>query len=263
MMKKPIIMGSFCCLAILLVACYFIRLPQPVLDESSVIEVGTQDAKAPNTSAPVASAEQVITEAEQPDILLQLLQEAGYTLKDITTEQIIIVKAHSNTAEIYAFSSDTSGRWSHVLGPINGYVGKNGVTEDKAEGDKMTPVGYFSLSEAFGIRENPGTDLPYRIVTTDSYWVDDPASKFYNQWVEGNAEKDWNSAEHLLDYPEQYAYAVVVDYNRNPIVPGAGSAIFLHCGDNPTAGCIALPEDSMLEILRWLHLEYNPVILIF
>ena len=44
-------------------------------------------------------------------------------------------------------------------------------------------------------------------------------------------EKDWNSAEHLVDYPVQYEY--LVEIKSNPLnVSGKGSAIFLHCSNN-------------------------------
>lgn len=70
-------------------------------------------------------------------------------------------------------------------------------------------------------------------------------------------------AEHLIDYPVCYHYSIVINYNMNPIVSGKGSAIFLHCiNQSYTAGCVAVPEETMLFILQWLDGNSTPYILI-
>ncbi|BAK97640.1 hypothetical protein OBV_04420 [Oscillibacter valericigenes Sjm18-20] len=104
--------------------------------------------------------------------------------------------------------------------------------------------------------------MTYRQVTENSCWVDDPASVSYNQWVENTSNGDWDSAEHLIDYTEQYAYGFVIGYNQNPIISGAGSAIFFHCGSCATAGCISASEDTVVTLLRWLDPAMSPEILI-
>lgn len=73
----------------------------------------------------------------------------------------------------------------------------------------------------------------------------------------------WNSAEHLMDYPQAYKYAIVINYNMSPVISGKGSAIFLHCMTGSyTAGCIAIPEDDMLYILKHLDSSKKPIIVI-
>jgi len=61
-----------------------------------------------------------------------------------------------------------------------------------------------------------------------------------------------------------YDAGAVIEYNTDPVVPGLGSAIFLHIwredGAKPTAGCVALPEDRLRELLGWLDAEAAPVI---
>lgn len=163
------------------------------------------------------------------------------------------------------------GIWKDRL-TAEGWIGKNGLGKSR-EGDGKTPVGLFHLTGAFGVRENPGTKLPYVQVGASHYFVDDPASRFYNQMVSVQAcpeeesgypaggsgaqvmyiqpsEKDWNSAEHPIEMAQAYASAMILDYNRERI-PGRGSGIFLHCDEGrPTAGCIAVPETAMVRILR-------------
>lgn len=53
-----------------------------------------------------------------------------------------------------------------------------------------------------------------------------------------------------------YRQAVVVAYNRppdSPIVQGNGSAIFMHLGSGPTAGCVAMARPGLESIMRTLR----------
>ena len=55
--------------------------------------------------------------------------------------------------------------------------------------------------------------------------------------------------------------AADIAYNTNPVVPGKGSAIFLHVSTGGgTAGCVSLAESNLLEVLRWLDPAAHPVI---
>ena len=198
-----------------------------------------------------------------PEEMTALLAEAGYELSDIGGSQLIIVKSTGNEAEICAYDLNEDLVWSKLAPTASGFVGRNGVSRDKREGDKKSPAGLFPLPSAFGNQPDPGCKLPYRQSTKNSYWVDDPNSRFYNQWVEDDGNRDWKSAEHISAVGRAYNYAAVIGYNLDPIVPGAGSAIFLHIGSSPTAGCVALPEDRLMEILLWLDPEKSPEILIY
>ena len=56
-------------------------------------------------------------------------------------------------------------------------------------------------------------------------------------------------------------YAIVIDYNRTPIVPGRGSAFFLHVTEGkPTQGCISMSASDLKWLLRWLAPADEPVI---
>lgn len=98
--------------------------------------------------------------------------------------------------------------------------------------------------------------LNYTQINEEMYWVDDCKSKYYNQLVEiSKVKKDWDSAEHLIDYKVQYEYLIEIKTNPNNI-PGKGSAIFLHCTNNcPTAGCIAVDRESMKTIVQNINKE--------
>ena len=134
------------------------------------------------------------------------------------------------------------------------FLGRNGVTINKKEGDLKTPIGTFNLGIVFGMHDiQKEIKIPYIQINKDLYWVDDVNSRYYNQLVDAQKiSKDWKSAEHLSDYPRQYEYAMEIKTNPEN-VPGNGSAIFLHCSvKKSTAGCVAIEREKMLEILKSL-----------
>ena len=163
--------------------------------------------------------------------------------------QIIIVSANGNTANVLMYNKNTEGVWKAIfIAP--GYIGKNGIGKTK-EGDMKTPTGIYHFTDAFGIKQNPGTELEYVQVDDSYYWVDDYNSVYYNKFVSSkNVNRDWVSAENILSIGKAYNYVLALDYNVER-VPGKGSAIFLHCSTgNPTAGCISVQEEYMIKILK-------------
>lgn len=135
------------------------------------------------------------------------------------------------------------------------YIGKNGITNNKKEGDGKTPIGIFKLGIAFGTHsKNKINYNNYIKINKNLYWVDDVKSKYYNQLIDiSKTQKDWKSAENLIEYQKQYEYAIEIKTNPNNI-KGKGSAIFLHCSiEKPTAGCIAINKEKMKKILDTLQ----------
>lgn len=174
------------------------------------------------------------------------------------TNQMIVVGVSDEGAKLCFYekvieddNEEGNGNWELVL-ETDALIGKNGLGKTK-EGDGKTPVGVFRFTDAFGILENPGTKMEYVQVSERHYWVDDSGSKYYNQFISiDEVENDWESAEHICEYGESYHYVLATSYNSD-CIPGAGSAVFLHCtsdGATTTAGCIAIPESYMKEIIR-------------
>lgn len=134
----------------------------------------------------------------------------------------------------------------------NAYIGEKGLTYNKVEGDKKTPAGTFKFGVAFGTDENININksIQYIKLNDNFYWVDDINSKNYNKLVDiSKQEKDFESAEHLIDYKVQYKYSIEIKTNPKNI-KGKGSAIFLHCTNlKPTAGCVAIKEEDLKKIL--------------
>ena len=62
-------------------------------------------------------------------------------------------------------------------------------------------------------------------------------------------------AEKLYRKDYKYNYFIEIKYNSKKIIPGKGSAIFLHLTKDykPTVGCIAVDLNAMLIILKLIN----------
>jgi L,D-peptidoglycan transpeptidase YkuD (ErfK/YbiS/YcfS/YnhG family) len=144
------------------------------------------------------------------------------------------------------------GRLSWPDGSTRAAIGRAGVSAHKVEGDGATPAGVFPLIAALyrADRLSPlHTRLPLRALAPSDAWVDAPADRNYNRLVAlpypAHTEAMW------LD-DGVYDLLVVIGYNTDPIVAGAGSAIFLHIARadfSPTAGCIAIAAPVLAALL--------------
>ncbi len=237
-------------------------------DDRPQLSEPAETARTPEpTPAPSPSFVPAPRVPSAPDRLADALGRYGLETAGLGSEQILLVESDGNEARLWAYGLDENGDYTAVLGGtegIPGWTGEMGVTSEKTEGDRCTPAGVFRILFAFGTGEDAATGLPYRTVTPGSLWIDDPGSAWYNLWVEEDEipEPDWSSAERLSAYEDSYRYAVALDFNSDPVVPGAGSAIFLHCGMQPTAGCVAVSTEDMAAILRWLDADASPIVVI-
>jgi L,D-peptidoglycan transpeptidase YkuD (ErfK/YbiS/YcfS/YnhG family) len=187
--------------------------------------------------------------------------DAGNSTEVVT---VVAPSARSTTATLTSWQLTSAG-WKAVVGPMTAYVGAAGVgaaSEDVAR----TPQGVFTLTEAFGRAADPGTALPYRRVDAQDWWVSDRTSPLYNQHARcaaGSCPFDESVSENLYGVGPVYDYAAVIDYNRSPAVPGAGSGFFLHVTNHvPTAGCVAIERAALVTLLTRLRPAEHPVIAI-
>jgi L,D-peptidoglycan transpeptidase YkuD (ErfK/YbiS/YcfS/YnhG family) len=201
-------------------------------------------------------------------VVLTLLAIASTTLSWSPTGaatppgQVITVEAAtplSQTAVLRTWRLTSSGHYVQVFGASVAFVGVNGVRPTR-EGLGRTPVGVFTLTEAFGNEPTNGTRLPYIHVGPDDWWDENPASANYNRMVRSSVSPG-GSSENLYYAGIAYAHAVVINYNMNPVVKGAGSGFFLHVSFGaPTEGCVAIPESELDQVMRWLNPADHPVI---
>jgi L,D-peptidoglycan transpeptidase YkuD (ErfK/YbiS/YcfS/YnhG family) len=132
-------------------------------------------------------------------------------------------------------------------------LGRSGIARDKHEGDGATPVGRFPLRRVLYRADRgttPATVLPVNAIAPNDGWCDAPEDPAYNRPVTLPYPA---SAEHMMRDDRLYDVVVVLGYNDAPVVPGAGSAIFLHVmpeDGGPTAGCVALAPEDLRAVLR-------------
>ncbi len=258
-------------LSVMLTACTFadiaqVTQPQESASQESLQEIITASPTDIPTKPPINSPAELPTEpaVTAPEVLLQALEARGVALQDLEAlgcTQLVMVTSDCERARMDMFIlEENRWCWQETLS-CSGYVGRRGTKEQKAEGDKATPKGLFSIEQGFYINESPQTGLQLFQITADTYWVDDPASRYYNKRIEGAENKDWVSAEHMLSYGAAYEYGFVIGYNLEAI-PYAGSAIFFHVGSKATSGCVATQKEYVLRYLAILEEEKNPHILI-
>lgn len=216
--------------------------PEVQVAEDIIEDTTNQESKELNVKEEKAEPEKEPV-AEKKQSFVASLEAAN------KTNQIIAVVGNGNSSATISVHQKKGDVWTELFS-TTGFVGRNGVSSNKKEGDGKTPDGVYSLGTAFGIASNPGTDLSYKKVTDSDYWVDDVNSEYYNQWVDiDETGKQWSSAEHLIEATTPYKYTLAINYNT-ACKPGEGSAIFLHCSNGRgTSGCVSVPEDIMIQIL--------------
>lgn len=131
-------------------------------------------------------------------------------------------------------------------------IGRGGRRADKQEGDGATPLGLLALRRVLYRPDRlaaPVAAVPVQALAPDDGWCDDPAHPAYNRPVTLPIPA---SAEALWRDDAVYDVTGVLGWNDDPIVPGRGSAIFLHVARPdyaPTEGCVALALPDLLGLL--------------
>lgn len=147
--------------------------------------------------------------------------------------------------------ADATARWLDCR--VRCALGRSGITTGKREGDGATPAGRFPLREVFyrpdRLRPPPGCRLPVVAIDPGLGWCDDPADAAYNRPVRLPFAP---SHEQLWRDDGLYDLLAVLGYNDDPVIPGRGSAIFLHVARPdfaPTEGCVALALADLIALL--------------
>lgn len=132
-------------------------------------------------------------------------------------------------------------------------LGKSGIVVNKKEADGATPVGCFPVRKILyrsDRLEKPTTDILLEPITPTDGWCDDSSNENYNLQI---VLPHHASHERLWREDNLYDLIVILGYNDDPVIPGKGSAIFMHVARQnyaPTAGCIALASSDLLKIIR-------------
>lgn len=132
-------------------------------------------------------------------------------------------------------------------------VGRSGIAPKRTEGDGVSPVGCWPirrvLYRADKLASAPLSVFPTAPIAQDDGWCDAPDHPAYNRPVKLPFDA---SHEEMWRKDDLYDIVVVLGQNDDPVVPYAGSAVFLHIasqGYGPTAGCASMTATDLLEFL--------------
>jgi L,D-peptidoglycan transpeptidase YkuD (ErfK/YbiS/YcfS/YnhG family) len=166
----------------------------------------------------------------------------------------------ATTATLQAYAK-SGGAWRPALPSMSARLGGNGLSDDKHEGDRTTPTGMYPFDGTmYGIAANPGTKFAYHKLVPDDWWNENSDSPGYNTFSHG--PDPGGPSEPLWQISPQYTYFAVIRYNM-PATPRRGSGIFLHeSNGNSTLGCVSLPHDNLVALLRWLDPAASPRIVL-
>jgi L,D-peptidoglycan transpeptidase YkuD (ErfK/YbiS/YcfS/YnhG family) len=179
------------------------------------------------------------------------------------TSQIVVVKSLGGIKARITLCQKENTSWMPSSPAFAAIIGKNGIAASgtKIEGDLKTPAGIYRIGEVFGTQPL-AVKMDFKYITKEDKFIDDTNHPLYNQWHSGPT----NATSYENMQIEPYIYGAIVNYNMNPIVAGAGSAIFIHIWDSPTsptAGCVALEKKSLIQMLQWLDKAQHPYIFIY
>jgi L,D-peptidoglycan transpeptidase YkuD (ErfK/YbiS/YcfS/YnhG family) len=198
-------------------------------------------------------------------------------------QQMVLVTTadwDANSGSLQTFERNESG-WKAVTEPRPVTIGRAGSAWGiglhpagqagpvKQEGDGRSPAGVFRIGTAFGYASTAPTGLRYQGMTESDYCIDVSNSSSYNLIVDANVVGQTavsGSTEPMrrdlhANGDQRYKLGFVIEHNPNG-KPAAGSCIFAHLWRQPgeaTAGCTAMEERSMSDLMRWLSTDRNPV----
>lgn len=216
------------------------------------------------TEAPTQAPTEAPTLAPQNEDFLALAKSAGVDPATTTASQMVLVKTEGTSCTVYTYEKDASGTWQQKYEPVAGFIGSGGAAVQVGPYDTTTPTGTYSFEYAMGTNADPGTSMTYYQIYYGMRWVTDPNSINYNRLLDGNATLiDFEDCQWLHEYTVSYPYAVVFDYNRDPVDNTQGCARFLHVAYAPTAGGVGIAESDLYNILMWLSPDASPTISIF
>lgn len=172
------------------------------------------------------------------------------------------------------------GRWIAATAATPVVIGRSGAAwgiglhppqagMQKHEGDGRSPAGVFALGTAFGYAATERTGLTYAAMDAHDWCIDVVASPLYNRIVDARDVGDEavaGSTEPMrldlhADGDQRYELGFVIEHNPRAEA-GAGSCIFAHLwksADSTTAGCTAMTEPAMRDLLAWLDADRHPV----
>lgn len=199
-------------------------------------------------------------------------QTEPYVEPEPYNRQEILVVCSGSTAQL-SLNIWEDDEWKEVL-LTHADIGANGISAQKQEGDRCTPLGTYDVLFCFSNR-SLNTKLACIQVQKGDVWVCDPDSIYYNTLQNNsNPEKDWDVSENMYDKfaDSRSSACIYFAYNgdgqtaRSAAAYG-GSALFLDgvgSSGKMTSGYgdIKISATDMATLLEYLDAEKQPIITI-
>jgi L,D-peptidoglycan transpeptidase YkuD (ErfK/YbiS/YcfS/YnhG family) len=213
--------------------------------------------------------------------LFGLVGLSAFELPGESTQIVVgISEGWDNSHATLTYHEKRKGKWKQVGEAWKGRLGSKGLVWGrglhpipagvllKKEGDKRSPAGVFDLGGVWGVHKTvkKHPKMPYHQVTSHDLWVEDPHSKFYNQFLTLGREPktDWEKKAQMVqnDYP--HSLKMFIAHNAPPkVVPNGGSSIFFHIwrreGAAATAGCTTMGENKLRELIATVDPGRRPL----
>ena len=231
-------------------------LPLGSSETMGVVLATEEPTEAPTEGEPEPTEPPV----DQGEEFNRLLTAAGLNASDLQGSQMIFAESSGTSAKVSFYEKNSEGVWTRQFDVCDGFVGTGGVSDNVGPYDDTTPKGTYKIEYAFGTNADPGTKLEYLPIVYGMNWVTDPASINYNRLVDATTPVDYTDCQQLYEYTKSYPYAVVFNYNRDPVDTTKGCAKFLHVATEPTYGGVGITENALGIILQWLDPAANPTI---
>lgn len=227
---------------------------------ATLLAAGLVAPASPTTAATAAP--------QQADVVR--LDGVRVELRAGTTQVVTVAHSRGVRARVSLWRLAVDG-WRRQLTTADGRTGAGGLVDGdrRRQGSGTTPLGTYGLTSTFGTHAaDPRARLPHHRIRKGDHWVQDNASDHYNRlrnqreggfrWWLPSSHPD--SSERLTDYPRQYEWSIVTDFNVEQ-VRHRGSGIFLHVnGRGATAGCVSAPRRFIRSLVRLLDPARVPVI---
>lgn len=181
-----------------------------------------------------------------------------------TSTQVVTVVGSPSTARLAAFQL-TNGVWQLRFPVASATIGRHGwsTARHRREGDGTTPLGTYAIgSTVYGTAPLPPTQLTYHQLVRGDFWDENPSTgRLYNTFQHRNVgcahEPFGGDSECMWLSPIAYRYVLVIGFNM-PTKGPFGSAIFVHVGNAPTGGCVAIGVQPLRALLGWLTPGASP-----
>lgn len=187
------------------------------------------------------------------------------------SQQLVVVLSPdmNTTSGVMTRYEKGTGVYTAVGTAIPVILGRNGLGWDsgveplKREGDGKSPAGIFDIASTFGEDSTPNSRMPYWFADDKLICIDDVNDTNYNTMSRLDPTNPPKSFELMRRNDGVYRNGAVIDYNGAG-VSGRGSCIFFHlnhANKRPTAGCTAMEEQPLLELIHWFDPQKKPKLL--